>query len=133
MSIINWGLQLHCNPRVFRGANKLVSKGRMKLNHRFLEKLYGIWYSFCILVKGFARPFEVEQLSLPRSCFSEGKNHLFLISKDEEWLILKKSFLKSYHHSKCFSWYYRSCFSTSSNIREASKLKNFFIEELKIP
>ena len=60
--IINWALQIHCNPRVPLGAIKLVSEDWTKRDHRGLQRIYGIWYSFCILGKSFARPFEVKQL-----------------------------------------------------------------------
>ena len=47
--IINWALQIHCNPRVPLGANKLVSEDWTKTDHRVLQKIYVIWYSFWIL------------------------------------------------------------------------------------
>ena len=47
--IISCPLQIHCNPRVPLGANKLVSKGWMETDDRGLQKIYIIWYSFCIL------------------------------------------------------------------------------------
>ena len=97
--IINWALQIHCNPRVPLHANKLVSEDWTKRDHRRLQRIYGIWYSFC---KSFARPFEVNQLPFASSCFSWDKYHLFLISNNEKWLTMKKIFWKLYHHSKCF-------------------------------
>ena len=57
--IHNWALQIHCNPMVLLDANKLVSKGWMKKGHRGLQKIYVIWYSFCVLGESFARPFEI--------------------------------------------------------------------------
>ena len=115
--IINWALQIHCNPRVPLGAIKLVSEDWTKRDHRGLQRIYGIWYSFCILGKGFARTFEVKQLCFPESCFSYSKNHFFWISNNEKWLSLKKFFWKVYHHSKCSGRYSRSfVFSTSITI-----------------
>ena len=118
--INSWALQIHCNPRVSLGSNKLVLKGWMKRDHRGLQKIYVMWYSFCILGESFAIHFEVNQLPCPRSYSEKYENHLFLISNDEKWSSLKKSFWKIYHHSKCFSRYYRNfVFSTSINIQEA--------------
>ena len=67
--IINWALQIHCNPRVPLGAIKLVSEDWTKRDHRGLKRIYGIWYSFCILGKSFARPFEGKQIAVLWSCF----------------------------------------------------------------
>ena len=47
--IINWALQIHCNPKVLLAANKLVSEDWTKTDHRVLQKIYVIWYSFWIL------------------------------------------------------------------------------------
>ena len=111
-------------------------QGWMNTNHRVLQKIYVIWYSFCILGKSFPRRFEVKELPLPWSCSSYDENYLFLIWSHEEWLSLKKSFWKIYHHSKCFSQYYRS-FSFFQVVSIFKKLyawyKSFFTEELKIP
>ena len=57
--INNWALEILCNPRVPLCANKLVSKVWMKRDHRGLQKIYVIWYSFCVLGESFARPFEI--------------------------------------------------------------------------
>ena len=119
--ILSWALQIHCNPRVPLGANQLVSKGGMETDDTVLQKIYLIWYSFCILGKSFARPFEVNQLPFHRSCSLKGKNHLLFISNNEKWLSLKESFWKVYHQSKCSGRYYRSfVFSTGINYWEAS-------------
>ena len=64
--INNWAVQIHCNPRVPDGVNKLVSKGSMKRDHRGLQKVYVIWHSFCVLGASFARTFEYQQLLFPR-------------------------------------------------------------------
>ena len=40
---------MHCNPRVPLAANKLVSEDWTKTDHRLLQKIYVIWYSFWIL------------------------------------------------------------------------------------
>ena len=61
MWISSWALQIHCNPRVPLGANHLVSKGWIEIDDTVLQKIYVIWYSFCILDKSFARTFEVKQ------------------------------------------------------------------------
>ena len=47
--IINWALQIHCNPKVLLAANKLVSEDWTKTDHRVLQKIYVIWYSSWIL------------------------------------------------------------------------------------
>ena len=60
--IINWVLQIHCSPRAPLGANKLASEDWTKRYHRVLQRIYGIWRSYCILGKIFARPFQVKQL-----------------------------------------------------------------------
>ena len=130
---INWALTIYCNPRVPLGANKLVSKVWMKTDDQALQKIYEIRYSFCILVKSFARPFEIKWLPIPRSCSQKYENHLFMISNDEKWLSLKKIFWKIYHHFQCFSWYYTSfVFSTSTIFNKLGcKFESFFTEELK--
>ena len=68
--IINGALEVHCNQRVDLGAKKLVSEDWTKRDYRGLQGIYGIWYTFCILGKSFARPFEVNQLPVSWSCFS---------------------------------------------------------------
>ena len=118
--IINWALQIHCNPRVPLGANKLVSEDSTKRDHRGLQSIYAILYSFCILGKSFARSFKVKQPPVPWSYFSYDENHLFLNWKNGKWLSLKKSFWKVYLHSKGFGWYCRSfVFTTSITIWKA--------------
>ena len=68
--IISLALQIHWDPRVLLGDNKLVSMGSMKRDDGGLQQLYVIWCSFYILGKSFARPFEVKRLPLTGSCFS---------------------------------------------------------------
>ena len=68
--INNWALQIHCNPRVPLGTNMLVSEDWTKRDDRQLQRIYGNWYSLCILGKTFAKPFEIKELSFPSSCFS---------------------------------------------------------------
>ena len=51
--IINWALQVHCKPRVPLGAIKLFSEDWTKRDHRGLQRIYGILYSFFILGKRF--------------------------------------------------------------------------------
>ena len=103
--IINWALQMHFNPRAPLGANKLVSEDWTKRDHTGLQRIYVIWYSFCILGKIFARPFELKQLPFAGFCFCKDKNYLFLISNGKKWLSLTKSFWEIYHHCKCFGRY----------------------------
>ena len=118
--ISSWALQIHCNPRVPLGANQLVSKGWIEIDDTLLQRIYWIQYRFCILGKRFARPFEVRGPSFPGSCFSLDEKRLFLISNNEKWLSLKKSFSKVCHHSKCLGWYYKSfVFSTSISYQES--------------
>ena len=57
MWIINCALKMQCNPRVSLGGNKLVSNGWIKTDHRVLQKIYVVWYSFCILSRIFAWAF----------------------------------------------------------------------------
>ena len=59
--ITSWALQIHCNPRVSLGANQLVSKGWIEIDCTVLQKIYVIWYRFCILGKSFARPFDIKE------------------------------------------------------------------------
>ena len=67
--IISSALQIHCNPRVLLGDNKLVSNGSIKTDHRGLQELYLISCNFCILVKSFPTSFELKQLPFPWSVF----------------------------------------------------------------
>ena len=59
--ISSWALKTHCIAKVSLGANELVSKGWIEIDDTVLQKIYVIWYSFCILDKSFARTFEVKQ------------------------------------------------------------------------
>ena len=59
--ISSWALQIHCNPRVPFGTNQLVSKGWFQIDDTVLQKIYVIWYRFCILGKSFARPFDIKE------------------------------------------------------------------------
>ena len=120
--IHSWALRIHCNPRVPLGANHLISKGWIEIGDTLLQRIYVIWYRFCILGKRFARPFEVKETSFPRSYFCYDEKHLFLISNNEKWSSLKKIFWKFCHHSKRLGlgWYYKSfVFSTSIIHQEA--------------
>ena len=84
--IIKWALQIQCNLRVPFGANKVISEDWRKRDHRGIQRIYGSWYSFFILGKNFARPFELKQLPFPGSCSSYDKNYFFLISNGEKWV-----------------------------------------------
>ena len=57
----SWAQQIHCNPSASLGANQLVSKGRIETHATVLQKIYVIWYRFCILGKSFARPFDIKE------------------------------------------------------------------------
>ena len=115
--IINWALQIHCNPRVPLGCIKLVSKDWTKADHGVLQKICVMWCSFCILGKSCATPFKVKKFPFPLCYCSWDENNLFFISSIERWLNLKKIFWKVYHYSKCFGRYCRSfVFSTSTTI-----------------
>ena len=52
-------------PKGSFGANQFVWKGWMETDDTVLRKIYVIWYSFCILDKSVARPFEVKRLPFP--------------------------------------------------------------------
>ena len=71
--INNWALQIHCNPRVPLGANKLVPADWAKRDDRGLQRIYGIWYSFCIVGKKFARPFKLSNFLSFDPVFSKTK------------------------------------------------------------
>ena len=45
-----------------RSVKFLLWKGWMETDDRGFQKIYVIWYSFCILGKSFARPFEINQI-----------------------------------------------------------------------
>ena len=59
----NRALQIHCNLTPLLGTNKLVSKAWKKRDHRGLQKIYVIWYSFCVL----RETFEYKQLLFART------------------------------------------------------------------
>ena len=74
-------LQIHCNPRIPLRANKMVSKAWMKTDHRGLQRIYVIWYSFCVLGESFARTFVYKQLLILGSWSSWPINircHIFI-------------------------------------------------------
>ena len=77
----NRALQIHCNLTPLLGTNKLVSKAWKKRDHRGLQKVYVIWYSFCVLDESFARTFVYKQLLFLRSWSSWPINvqcHIFI-------------------------------------------------------
>ena len=45
-----------------RSLKVLLWKGWMETDDRGFQRIYLIWYSFCILGKRFARPFEINQI-----------------------------------------------------------------------
>ena len=126
--IINWALPIHCNPRVPYGANKLVSKVWVETDHRVLQKIYIILYSFCIQGKSFTRSLEVKQLPSPRFWSSKDRNYLFLISNDENdwvWKNFFEIFITILNVSVDIIGVL--FFSTSINLQEALSLKVSFL------
>ena len=71
--ISSWVVQLHCNWKVFLGVNHLASEAWIEIDYTVLQKIYVIWYSFCILGKSFAKPYEVKQLLFPDPVFPKMK------------------------------------------------------------
>ena len=110
--IINWALQIHCNPRVPLGANKLVSRGWIKTDHRGLQKIYVSWYSFCVLSKSLAWSCELKQL-------------LFLDTVPPKMKII--SFLFETMKNDWVSW------KVLERVKTILKFKNIFNEVLKLP
>ena len=49
--MINWALQIQCNPRYPVGGNKLILEDWTKRNHIGLQRIYLTWYSFLCWVK----------------------------------------------------------------------------------
>ena len=133
--ITSWALQIHCNPRVSLGANQLVSKGWIEIHYRVLQKIYVIWYRFCILGKSFARPFEVKQPRFPDPVFAKMKIICFLfqtMKSDWVWRKVFERFATILNVSadiiQVFFFQVLSMFE-----KLHSKFKSFFIEEWKIP
>ena len=125
---------MHCNPRVSLGANQLVSKGRTEIDATLLQKIYVIWYRFCILGKSFARPFDFKQLLFPDPVspktkiicfwFQTMKNDWIWRQVFERFITILNLFVNSTH----------VLFFQVLSIFEKlhSKFESFFIEELEI-
>ena len=125
---------MHCNPRVSLGANQLVSKGRIEIDATLLQKIYVIWYRFCILGKSFARPFDFKQLLFPDPVspktkiicfwFQTMKNDWIWRQVFERFITIRNIFVNSTH----------VLFFQVLSIFEKlhSKFESFFIEELEI-
>ena len=64
----------------------------METDDRVVQKIYVIWYRFCILGKCFARPFEVKGLPFPLSCFSEDEKYFFWFQTMENDWVWRKFF-----------------------------------------
>ena len=106
----------------------------METDNRVLQKIYVIWYGFCILCKSFPTPFKVKQLPSPWCCFFSDENHLFLISNDEKWWVWKvfARFITILNISvNIIQVLFVQVLSIFENLH--SKFKSFLIEELKIP
>ena len=137
MWISSCALRIHCNPRVLLGANQLVSKGWIEIDGTVLQRIYVIWYRFCILGKSFARSFEVNQLLF---------TFFYPVFTNMKIICFRFQTMKS-------DWFWRKVFercitilNVSVDIIQAlffqvlsifvklhSKFKSFFTEELKIP
>ena len=132
--IINWALQIHCNPRVPLGAIKLVSEDWTKRDHRGLQRIYGIWYSFCILGKSFARPFEVKQLLFADPVFPKMKIICFWFQTMKNDWVWRKVFERFITILNVYIDIIQVLFVQVLSLFEKlhSKFKVFFIEELKI-
>ena len=125
---------MHCNPRVSLGANQLVSKGRIEIDATLLQKIYVIWYRFCILGKSFARPFDFKQLLFPDPVspktkiicfwFQTMKNDWIWRQVFERFITIRNIFVNSTH----------VLFFQVLSIFEKlhSKFKSSFTEELEI-
>ena len=128
-------MQLHCNWKVSLGANQLASEGWIEIDYTVLQKIYVIWYSFCILGKSFARPFEVKQLLFPDPVFPMMKIICFwfqTIRNDWVWRKVFERFITIANISvDIIQVLFFKVLSVFEKLH--SKFKSFLIEELKIP
>ena len=132
--ISSWVAQPHCNRKVFLGANQLASEGWIEIDYTVLQKIYVIWYRFCILCKRFARPFEVKQLLFPDPVFPKMKIICFWFQTMKNDWVWRKVFEKfitivnvSVHIIQVLFFKVLSVFEELH-----SKFKSFLIDELKI-
>ena len=132
--ITSWALQIHCNPRVSLGANQLVSKGWIEIDYTVLQKIYAIWYTFCILSKSFATPFEVKQPLFPDPVFVKMKIICFWFQTMKNDWIWRKVFERFITILNVYIDIIQVLFVQVLSLFEKlhSKFKVFFIEELKI-
>ena len=137
MWITSWALQIHCKRRVSLGANQLVSKGWIEIDCTVLQKIYVIWYRFCILGKSFARSFEVNQLLFPffYPVFTKMKIICFWFQTMKSDWVSRKVFERCITILNVSVDIIQALFFQVLSIFEKlhSKFKSFFIEELKIP
>ena len=94
VSISSWVVQLHCNRKVCLGANQLASEGWIEIDYTVLQKIYVIWYRFCILGKSFAKPFEVKQSLFLDPVFAKMKIICFWFETMKNDWIWRKVFEK---------------------------------------
>ena len=128
-------MQLHCNRKVSLGANQLASEGWIEIDYTVLQKIYVIWYSFCILGKSFARPFEVKQLLFPDPVFPKMKIICFWFQAMRNDWVWRKVFEKFITIVNVSVDIIQVLFFKVLSVFEKlhSKFKSFLIEELKIP
>ena len=125
---------LHYNTMAPHSTNHLVSKVWIEIDDTVLQRIYVIWYRFCILGKSFARPFDFKQLLFPDPLFPKMKVICF-------WFQTMKN-----------DWVWRKVFERFITILDVSvdiiqvlffqvlsifeklhpKFKSFFIQELNI-
>ena len=131
----SWVLWIHWNPRVPLGANHLVSKGWTVIDDTVLQGIYIIWYRFCILGKGFGRPFEVKQLLFPDPVFPKIKIIcLWFQTTKNDW-VWRKVFERFITILNVYVDIIQVLFFQVLSIFKKlhSKCKILFIKELKIP
>ena len=125
---------MHCNPRVSLGANQLVSKGRIEIDATLLQKIYVIWYRFCILGKSFARPFDFKQLLFPDPVSPKTKIICFWFQTMKNPWIWRQVFERFITIRNIFVNIIHVLFFQVLSIFEKlhSKFKSSFTEELEI-
>ena len=125
---------MHCNPRVSLGANQLVSKGRIEIDATLLQKIYVIWYRFCILGKSFARPFDFKQLLFPDPVSPKTKIICFWFQTMKNDWIWRQVFERFITIRNIFVNIIHVLFFQVLSIFEKlhSKFKSSFTEELEI-
>ena len=125
---------MHCNPRVSLGANQLVSKGRIEIDATLLQKIYVIWYRFCILGKSFARPFDFKQLLFPDPVSPKTKIICFWFQTMKNDWIWRQLFERFITIRNIFVNIIHVLFFQVLSIFEKlhSKFKSSFTEELEI-